>query len=157
MEEQEYFSGGFVCDLESTDKYKAIRELVNKLPRFRDMFSRKEFESEVMFRERRQSTGLGHGVAVAHGHAPVDSILIGLGVARGGIEYDAIDKKPVDLLFIIANPPEKKCEYLRVLSALVKLLRNPSFRLAIRRCGTCVNRETLLKKAFQQQLVKEKI
>jgi len=156
MEEKEYFQDGFVCDLESTDKKEAIHELINKLPMFCSMKKKDDFEIEVLKREERQSTGLGRGIAVAHGHSHGDNIIIGLGCSCRGIDYKSIDNAPVTLLFIIANPQEKKCEYLRLLSALVKLLRNQEFRNNILACSRGSDKEKFIRDSFLTQLQQEK-
>ena len=156
MEENEYFLDGFVYELKSTEKYEAIHELIDESPVFKKMEDRKLFESEVVKREQKQSTGFGRGIAVTHGHTDTGSILIALGVSCKGIEYDAIDNKPVDLIFMIANPPDRQCEYLRILSALVKLLRKPDFRSDILACKAVKEQETLIREAFMRQLSEEK-
>ena len=156
MEENEYFLDSFICELKSTEKYEAIHELIDKSPVFKKITDRKLFESEVVKREHRQSTGFGRGIAVTHGHGNIGSILIALGVSCEGIEYDAMDNKPVNLMFMIANPPDQQCEYLRILSALVKLLRKPDFRSDILACKVVKEQETLIREAFMHQLSEEK-
>ena len=156
MEEKEYFRDGSVCTIESTNKNEAIHELITKLPVFNTMVFKKDFECEVLKREERQSTGLGRGIAVAHGHVQSGEILVGLGCSCTGINYNSIDNKPVSLLFLIANPPGKRHEYLRILSALVKLLRDNRFREKILACARSSEKEKIIRKAFQSQLLKEK-
>ena len=78
------------------------------------------------------STGLGKGVAIAHGYCTEnDNLIVALGVSHKGIEFDAIDQKPVHILFLVANPPDSHKEYLHILSTLVGLLRHASFRRSI--------------------------
>ena len=57
-------SGTVVPDLASPDKYQAIGELIRRAPVFNCLPDRRAFEQSVLERERLQSTGLGHGVAV---------------------------------------------------------------------------------------------
>ena len=59
-------------------------------------------------------------------------------------------------MFMIANPPNQQCEYLRILSALVKLLRRPDFRSDILACKVVKEQETLIREAFMRQLSEEK-
>ena len=78
----------------------------------------------MIARERLQSTGFGHGVAVAHGRAAgVERVLIALGLSRAGIPYDSPDGEPVRLLFVIASPLQVSLDYLQALSTLVRCLR----------------------------------
>lgn len=155
METNNYFSDGCVCTLTSSEKSRAIHEMIEKLPVFRCVGDTAAFEKDVINRENMQSTGLGRGVAVAHGSCSNGSVIIGLGVSPGGIEYSAIDKKPVTLLFMIATPPRKEQEYLHVLSALVKLLRKPDFRSSLLLVPEGQKRECFLKQSFSSQLALE--
>ncbi|HOV39285.1 MAG TPA: PTS sugar transporter subunit IIA, partial [Spirochaetales bacterium] len=54
--------GTVVIELDSTDKYEAIRELIRAAKVFQDISDLKAFEHAVIEREKLQSTGLGHGV-----------------------------------------------------------------------------------------------
>jgi PTS system nitrogen regulatory IIA component len=127
------FLKGSVTLLSSKTKYEAIHELIWKNAALRELVRNKsDFEAEVIRREKVQSTGFGHGVAVAHGRfSEIDSVIMALGISQEGIPFDSIDKKPVHLLFLIASPPEQQDEYLTALSALVKLLRKEDFRSQI--------------------------
>ena len=87
-------SGTVISDLASPDKYQAIGELIQRAPVFSALADRRTFEQSVLERERLQSTGLGHGVAVAHGRAPgAERVLIALGLSRTGIPFDSPDEK----------------------------------------------------------------
>ena len=127
-----YFNpGSVILSLENSDKYKAINELIDKTPIFSmiDNFDIEKFRQHVIEREQIQSTGIGHGVAVAHGRMKeIESIYLTLGISREGIEFNALDGHPVHLLFIIANNPDHQIYYLRILSALVSMVRETSFR-----------------------------
>jgi PTS system nitrogen regulatory IIA component len=122
-------SGTVVPDLRSTEKLEALRELIHRAPVFSSLEDRARFEEAVIERERQQSTGFGHGVAVAHGRVKgVPRVLIALGVSRHGIPFDSPDGEPVRLLFVIASPPSLSLEYLQTLSTLVRCLRDKEDR-----------------------------
>jgi PTS system nitrogen regulatory IIA component len=125
-------TGTVVPDLLSTDKESALRELVHCAPVFRELPDLEGFTEAVIRRERRQTTGFGHGVAVAHGRvSQAGRVLIGLGLSRAGIPFDAPDGTPVHLLFVIASPPEMNLDYLQALSCLVRALRRREVREAL--------------------------
>jgi PTS system nitrogen regulatory IIA component len=125
-------SGAVVPDLSSTDKESAIRELVHRAPVFRELPDLERFADAVIRRERQLSTGFGHGVAVAHGRvSQAGRVLIGLGLSREGIPFNAPDEAPVHLLFVIASPPEMNLDYLQALSCLVRALRQVEVREAL--------------------------
>lgn len=151
------FLQGSVCILESREKYQAIRELIEKTTVFHSIENLEQFTESVIAREREQSTGFGHGVAVAHAQFEgVSSVVMGLGVSWEGIDYGAPDNRPVHLLFLIASPPGLHEEYLQALSVLVKLLRQPTFREEMLNCATINNIRATLHARFCRQLEEEK-
>lgn len=157
MDERPDFSdpGSVVWELESTNKYDAIRELIHRSTVFDSAgdLDVSSFAERVIEREKLQSTGFGHGVAVAHGRTPdVRESRIALGVSRSGIEYDAIDGKPVHLLFIVANHPENQMDYLKILSTLVAQVRNDTFRRELLSCTSKEGIRARLCEAFASSL-----
>ena len=76
----------------------------------------------LLERERLGSTGIGHGVALPH--ARIDGLtraygaFVQLGTA---VDYDAIDGKPVDLVFALVVPREATEEHLQLLAKLAAL------------------------------------
>ena len=131
----EFFKpGSVVWDLQSTNKYDAIRETIYRT----NVFSRiagldlDTFARAVVDREKEQSTGFGHGIAISHGRDPaVPSSNVALGVSRCGVPFDSCDGQPVHLLFVVANHPDKHVDYLRILSSLATVVRNEMFRREI--------------------------
>lgn len=128
------FRGGTVVqNLVSRDKYEAIHELIDKAPVFVSSDSGPLVADAVIRREKVLSTGLGRGVAVAHGTTEaVSDIIIALGISEAGIDFDAFDEAPVHLLFVIANPPHRQPDYLVALAAVTRLMRDEGFRAALR-------------------------
>ncbi len=158
LEKQSFFAAGSVIrELQSVDKHDAIREVVFRSPVFRTVphLDPAGFAETVIARERLRSTGLSHGVAVAHGRTPhVTHSLIALGVSRIGIDFDALDGQPVHLLFVVANHPDRQMDYLRILSTLVSLVRDDVFREELLECECREIIERKLSEAFNERLRK---
>ncbi len=138
MDERNYFeTGSVIWDLQSADKFDAIREVIRRSHVFRSIqgLDLSRFEQTVIAREKLQSTGFGHGVAIAHGRTTqVGASHIAVGFSRNGVDYGAIDGKPVHFLFVVATHPESTVDYLRILSSLVTMVRNDAFRSELRKC-----------------------
>ena len=129
--------GSVIWELKSTDKFDAIREVISCARTFSELrgLDLGAFAEKVVERERLQSTGFGRGVAVAHGRTDqVSAPRIALGVSRTGIDFDAVDGKPVQLLFIVANHPDREVDYLHILSTLACMVRNEIFRRELLTC-----------------------
>lgn len=132
-----FLPGSVVWDLESVDKYDALRETIDRTEIFHAIpgLNVAEFTNAVLSREREQSTGFGHGIAIAHGRTPyVETSAIALGVSRQGVPFEAFDGRPVHLLFIVASHPDRQIDYLRILSSLAKIARNELFRRELLSC-----------------------
>lgn len=146
-------AGSVVSDLRSTDKFDALRELIRRAPVFHRLTSPAELEEAVLARERQQSTGFGHGIAVAHGRVPgVPRVLIALGISKAGIPYDSPDGEPVRLLAVIASPPHLSLEYLQALSTLVRCLRDREDRDALIHAPSADEIESRIRAAFNAGL-----
>lgn len=100
-------------------------ELIIKSGKIRD---REAYRAQVYRREEEGSTGIGRGLAVPHGKcdAVVEPALAAM-VIPEGVEFDALDQKPVQLLFLIAAPDTKENIHLKLLSRLSALLMDKAF------------------------------
>lgn len=148
-----FVEGTVVSELHQTEKYRAIHELIARAPVFKNVDDILEFESAVVNRERSISTGLGHGVAMAHGKSrAVRNFFIALGRSRAGIDFDTPDGLPVHFLFLVATPPDYQDEYLSAVSALSGLLRDSDFRDKLMEIKTSQELENTLSEAFSTAL-----
>lgn len=118
-----------ICHLQETEKKKAILEVIDSCSIFQDLPDIARFKRGVLRRERIESTGIGHGVAIAHGKIiGVKSVKIALGISTKGIDFASKDGLPVHLLFVIASSPSLQIEYLRSLSAILQSVRTEKVR-----------------------------
>ncbi|MDR0456683.1 MAG: PTS sugar transporter subunit IIA [Treponema sp.] len=126
---QDVFLPNFIkVNLEAEDKEEAFEELVDHFCQSHESNIREELLSALNEREAKMSTGIQKGVAIPHGNTnAVDAVCGVLGISRKGIEYDALDSKPVYLLFMIVAPHEDFETHLRVLKRVAELLENPEF------------------------------
>ena len=76
-------------------------------------------------RERLGSTGFGQGVAIPHGKIDGLTRIYGLFVRLGEpVDFKALDKMPVDLVFLMLSPPEAGAEHLKALAAISRVTRH---------------------------------
>jgi len=91
-----------------------------------------EFKTAIFEREAIMSTGIGLGVAVPHAKlAGIDDFFITVGILKKAIDWQAIDDKPVSIVFLIGGPDDRQKDYLRILSKLVLFTKNESRRKAL--------------------------
>jgi len=153
MERMNCFKKGTVENLTSGTKYNAIRELIKKTSVFSHVKDIQKIVKVVIEREKIQSTGIGHGIAIAHGRTNViNQMMMVLGISRCGIEYDSCDNNPVHFLFLIVNPPDKTNDYLHALSSIAKIVGNRSFRDEVLALSSPRKIEKILNQAFRLYL-----
>lgn len=118
-----------ICHIESNEKERAIDEVIDKCAIFSDLPNRQEFRNLVRQREIIGTTGIGHGIAIAHGKLrKLSRIRIAMGISEDGIHYDSCDGEPVHLLFVIASSPTRQFEYIKSLSTLLKKVSRDDVR-----------------------------
>ena len=77
------------CIVSSDDKYRAIDEIISSCSVFDELPDKEKFREAVHRRERIQSTGIGHGVAIALGKSPgIEHRFAALGFSEVGIIFD---------------------------------------------------------------------
>ena len=117
-----------VFDLKATNKNEVIEELVALAAGSNMIKDHDELLSDVKDRENLVTTGVGYGVAFPHAKTrSAKGIVISFGRSEKGIEFDAMDHKPVNLFFLIAAPEDAIGAHLNVmarLSYLMKLAEN---------------------------------
>ena len=89
------------------------------------------FLRDVFKRETVNTTGIGNEIAMPHARSDaVKDFVIAFGRSREGVQFNSLDGKPANLIFLIVTSKEK-CRldsYLRILARLTSLLQNKSFR-----------------------------
>ena len=117
-----------VCDSEVTSKKRVIEVLSELLATGQaDLTARPIFDS-LIGRERLGSTGLGHGVALPHGRFSQSQGAIGAFIKlKQGVDFDAIDRLPVDLVFGLLVPDHYTDEHLKILAYLAEMFSDRAF------------------------------
>ena len=91
----------------------------------------------LLARERLGSTGLGNGIAIPHCRLKnLDSVMGALVTLAEPIDFDAVDGKPVDIIFILLAPEKALQEHLKALAALADLFNRTEFRQSLRAATT---------------------
>ena len=121
MELREFFSEDAIkLELESSAKDEILKELIGLLKL--DEKSEGMLFKMLKRRENLGSTGIGRGIAIPHCRSLVVSKLrVAFGRKRQGIDFKAIDEKPVNFFFLIVAPPlEVSNQYLPVLGKIAQ-------------------------------------
>lgn len=115
--------------LMSADKPQAIEGLVASICEQADLSIQTELNEAVWERENTRTTGIGHGIAIPHGKAEeIDRLYMAIGRPVEPIEFGAIDKKPVDLIFLLASPVDQTGPHMEALAMISRKLIDTDFR-----------------------------
>ncbi len=117
--------------LRSKTKLEVLKELLVPLKKkFRDLDIDKAYNT-LIERENLGSTGIGDGVAIPHGKMEeLNKIILLVGRSIEGVEFDALDKKPCHIFFLVLAPENVAGLHLRLLAHVARILKDPSFRQA---------------------------
>lgn len=106
-----------------------LSELVDLLQQGARIGNRKKLLLDFINREKKATTGIGHGVAIPHIRSvQAKDFMIAFARSTKGYDFGALDSQPTHLFFIMAAPPYDDTLYLRVFKTLAEMLQYESFR-----------------------------
>ena len=123
-----------ITDLRATNRWEAIDELINNLvstgkikPEHHDAIA-----TVVKKRESSMSTGIGFGIGIPHASTDLIYEVVGaLGRSKKGVNFDALDNQPVNLVMLFLVPQGQFQKHLHTLANIAKLLHKAEFRTAL--------------------------
>lgn len=113
--------------LRSQSKEEVLAEVADLL---NDVLKDKEeFLKLLKKREEIQSTGIGNYIAIPHASGDcVSHPGVAIGIGKEGVDFDALDGKPVKLIFMVAFPKGREADYIQLLARISRLLKTESYR-----------------------------
>ena len=118
-----------VFELEAENKKEVLEELCKALVSLDSSLDQDKMVGILLDRERLGSTGVGEGVAIPHGKMEnLDRLIACFGRSSKGVEFEAVDKKPVHLFFLLFAPENSAGIHLKALAKISRLLKRPSVR-----------------------------
>ena len=125
------------CKPDITSKKSALEEISRLIARSDPSLTYMEIFDCLNARERLGSTGLGNGIAIPHGrYQHVKEPTAAFIQLENGIDFDAVDQQPVDLLFGLLVPIEANDEHLQILSGLAEMCCEKHFLDQLRLAAT---------------------
>ncbi|HEY4255263.1 MAG TPA: PTS sugar transporter subunit IIA [Chlamydiales bacterium] len=134
----DYLSPHLVAFLDVATRNDAIDALIALLESQGKLPNQERFRTAILQREALVSTGIGIGVAVPHAKlAELNDFFIIIGIQRQkGIDWNALDKIPVRLIFLIGGPENRQSEYLQILSQLTSAIKEVELRKELLKATT---------------------
>jgi PTS system nitrogen regulatory IIA component len=122
-----------MVDIAARSKKQVLQDIAVQLAPFAGCEAHEVFDA-LWARERLATTGIGHGIAIPHGK------LKGVGEVQGffarldvPVAFEAVDDKPVDMIFVLLSPETAAADHLAALAAISTLLRDNDLCMDLRR------------------------
>ena len=117
-----------LADLKAHDKKGVLQELAGPVAEVAGVKS-DDLVQVLMERERLGTTGIGNGIGIPHGKMKnLNSLVIGFGLSRNGIDFESMDARPTHIFFLLAAPENSTELHLKMLARISKILKHDGFR-----------------------------
>ncbi|HOY65460.1 MAG TPA: fructose PTS transporter subunit IIA [Candidatus Ozemobacteraceae bacterium] len=119
-------------DFKANGKDEAIDAFVKAIAGAGAVDEPAALKSALLEREKLGTTGVGGGIAIPHARCgAIKDLSVAFFRSADGINFGAIDGKPVNLVFLLLAPVASGGPYLKLLAKISRLLRGDEFRQAL--------------------------
>ena len=118
-----------VVGFRSSLKQDILEELVDIAEKTGKIKDRNEALKAVIAREEMMSTGLEHGIAIPHAKTnAVSEIVMAMGVAEEGVDFDAVDGNQSYIFFLLLAPENAAAANVKLLAQIARITSSADFR-----------------------------
>jgi fructose-specific phosphotransferase system IIA component len=118
-----------IPDLQGQTKEEVINELIDLFKKDPRVIDLGKIRDAVLEREKIMSTGVGKGFAIPHGKTnAINDILAAFGKSNKPIEYDSLDGRPVNLVFLLVGKDNLVSKHIKLLSRISRMMNKDEFR-----------------------------
>jgi len=121
-----------IHNLKGKTKIEIIEELLLKM---QELNLIKDYDStlnDILAREGYLSTGLENGLAIPHAKTNgTDELVMVFGLKKEGVEFETLDNKPAQLIFLVLSPPDTSGPHIQALALITRNLKNEAVRESI--------------------------
>ena len=139
-----------VTDLKASDRWEAIEELIDLLVDSGQIKPdhREAIISIVKKRETSMSTGIGFGIGMPHASTDlIDNVTGAFGRSKDGVNFDALDNQPVNLVMLFLVPQGQFQKHLHTLAKIAKVLHKKEFRKSLEEAGDAAEMYRIIRDA----------
>ena len=118
-----------LVEVKANNKENSIEELAEFLCQNRAIADKSELVRVLLEREKLGSTGIGENVAIPHAKMKgLNQIIAAFGISKNGVEFDSLDQKPVNFIFVLLAPENATGTHLKALARISRLLKNQELK-----------------------------
>jgi len=132
MKISEIISGKIIPELKGSTKEELINELINLFKGDKNVNDIEGVRKAVLEREKIMSTGVGKGFAIPHAKTDsVNEIIAGFGKLKTPVDFNSLDKEPVNLIMLLVAKESQVGPHIKLLSRISRMVNNDEFRAAL--------------------------
>ncbi len=118
----------FLHDLTDTSREEALRRIVHEAAVKGLIKDEDQVFSKLMERENIQTTAVGNRIAIPHCFTDeIPDLVIIVGRAPGGLEFDSFDGKPTQVVFLLMGNRQEHSLHLKALARIARLIKSTAF------------------------------
>ena len=141
----------FLVGLKSSSKKHILEELSNLAEKELNISSRDILESLIK-REKLGSTAVGNGIAIPHAtDVSIEKPKGFVAILSSGLDFNANDDQPVDIIFLLLAPSNNGSEHLQALASVSRLLRNSELISKLRGCKNTESALAVISQSIQNE------
>jgi len=119
-------------DFEAQNKDESIEKMVKSVEKAGGVEDVQSLKTALSDREKLGTTGVGGGIAIPHARcSAVKDLTVAFFRSKNGVNFNAIDNKDVNLIFLLLAPVASGGPYLKLLAKISRLLRSDDFRASL--------------------------
>jgi len=116
-------------NLDASDKWEVIETLLSALGRERLLADMDQVRADVIAREQKMSTGMEQGLALPHAKSTgVREMAVALGIAPRGVDFDSLDGKPAQVIFLVVSRKDVMGPHIQCLAEIAAAYRDVRLR-----------------------------
>lgn len=120
--------------LEAQSKSELLDKMIDIISASSSIINTEEAKKEILIRESIMSTGIGKGIALPHAKTNAVSGSVGaFAVLKDAVDFDSLDSKPVDIVFLLLGTENDISGHLRLLSKISRIMNDDKFRDYVRK------------------------
>ncbi|WP_432800002.1 PTS sugar transporter subunit IIA [Poriferisphaera sp. WC338] len=126
-----------IVPIKADGKEAAIYALADQLSTSLGISDGDALKDAIWEREMTRTTGMGNGIAIPHGKSPgVQQLCMAAGIPENPLDFQSIDGKPVNLIFLLASPVDQTGPHIQALAKVCRMLTNEAFRTNLQNSAT---------------------
>ena len=141
----------FLLNFDGTSKKQVLNELT-KLAEKKLKINPRNLLENLTKREKLGSTAVGNGVAIPHANVEhIDKCYVFVSTLSTGLDFNATDDQPVDIVFLLIAPDKNGSEHLQALALISRLLRNKELTTKLRGCKSTESALAVISQTIREE------